>query len=724
MSGKAPRWAILFLLGLMVAAGCARSPEAQQARHLGRGDRYFGREQYRDAIIEYRNVLRIEPTNVRALQQLGFAHYQLGETGQAFRYLLKAQQLSPENLDVRLKLGAIYLLGHRPAEAREEATYVLEKAPKNLEALLLLAGAASAPGEADVAIRRLEEARADLGDRAKLHLALGTLYLRKQDPAAAERAFRDAVVREPQSAEAHMALGSFYLDRRDIALAEREFTTAADLAPIGSPARLKLTDFYLFVRKPEEAKRILQEVVDKAPDYLPARRRLAEIAFAEGQYAESAETLERLLTTHPSDLDALLLRGRVRLARRQTTEAIQDFQQVLSLEPRLAAARYELALAQLQAGNIEQAKTELKEATTVAPNFTEATLKLAELNLQTGARQAAIEDLEKLVAKQPRAVAAYVLLGTAYLAKREPARALDAYRQVAVLAPRDPRGPYLVGLALRSAGKYREAEKQFEASLALAPGYVEAVAQLAAMALADKQPDAALSRVKTQIARVPKSGGLQDLLGRVYRVRGEKALAEAAYLKALALELGLVGPYLELASLYAAQGKYDQALGKLNEGLRVNPDNVVALMLSGTLYHRKGEIAKAREAYEKVLALNPRFAPAANNLAWLYLEQGGNLERALQFAQTAKELAPDEPHISDTLGWIFYKRGVYQGALTLLKESASKLPENPEVQYHLGMAYWKVGDKEQAKQVLRLAATSPTNYVGKDEAKKVLGELN
>jgi predicted Zn-dependent protease len=105
------------------------------------------------------------------------------------------------------------------------------------------------------------------------------------------------------------------------------------------------------------------------------------------------------------------------------------------------------------------------------------------------------------------------------------------------------------------------------------------------------------------------------------------------------------------------------------------------------------------------------------------MEHGGDKEKALQLAQTAKEMAPEEPHISDTLGWILYKRGVYQRALSLLSDSAAKLPENPEIQYHLGMAYLKAGDKEGAKKALTLAATSQTGFVGKEEAKRALTDL-
>src|SRR5437899_11334309 len=96
---------VLLLTALVVTAGCARSPEAKKARHLDRGDKYFAREQYREAVIEYQNALRIEPANARAIWQLAFSHAQLGEPGQAFRYLAKSRELEAGNLDVRRKLG-------------------------------------------------------------------------------------------------------------------------------------------------------------------------------------------------------------------------------------------------------------------------------------------------------------------------------------------------------------------------------------------------------------------------------------------------------------------------------------------------------------------------------------------------------------------------------------------------------------------------------------------
>jgi tetratricopeptide (TPR) repeat protein len=723
MSRTSRAWIMVLLAGLVVLAGCARSPEAKKVRHLGRADQYFAREDFREAVIEYQNVLRIEAGNRHAIQRLGLAHYQLGSLAQAFPYLLKSRELDADNIRVRIKLGTIYLLGRRLEEARKEAAFILDKDAKNVEGLSLLAAAARTPGEVDTAILRLEGVRAASGDQAKLHLVLGGLYVRKQDLAAAEHAYKEAVTREPKSVEAHLALGNLYMAKRDVAQAEREFKAAADLAPVNSPASLRLADFYFRASRADEGKRVLSEITQKAPDYLPAWQRLAEIEFTQGKYEDTAKALQVILERNPSDLDGLLLQGRMKLAKGEPADAIQDFQRVLKLEPRLAVAHYQLALAHLRAGNTQQARAELNEAAGMDPNSMEAALLGAELDIRMGAIAPAIEALERITANRPREVNAHILLGLAYLSKREPVKATEVYRKIVALAPKDPRGPHLVGLGLLAQGKRAEAQREFEASLALAPAYVDPLAQLVSVAFDEKKADLALARVQRQITLVPNSGELQFLLGEIHRVRGDPMRAETAYLKALELQPRLVGPYLQLGEVYAQKGDDDQALAKLEGALRLNPQNLPALMLSGVIYYRRGDVSKAEEVYEKALAVNPRFAPAANNLAYLLSARGRDKEKALQWAQKAKEVAPDDPHISDTLGWILYNRGVYQRAFTLLKESAAKLPESPEVQYHFGMASLKAGDKETAKKSLATAAASPANFVGKEEAKKALAQL-
>jgi len=146
-------------------------------------------------------------------------------------------------------------------------------------------------------------------------------------------------------------------------------------------------------------------------------------------------------------------------------------------------------------------------------------------------------------------------------------------------------------------------------------------------------------------------------------------------------------------------------------------------MMAADINLHHGDLAKAKAGYEHILTAHPRFAPAANNLAWVLMQTGGDKERVLQLAQIAKEGAPDDPFVSDTLGWILHQRGVNERAFGLLKDSAAKLPRNGEVQYHAGVVARALGQIEVAREYLERAAAADNEFPGKSDARKVLAEL-
>ncbi len=84
----------------------------------------------------------------------------------------------------------------------------------------------------------------------------------------------------------------------------------------------------------------------------------------------------------------------------------------------------------------------------------------------------------------------------------------------------------------------------------------------------------------------------------------------------------------------------------------------------------------------------------------------------------AKEAVPDNPYMSDTLGWVYYRKNIYSRAIVYLKEAAEKLPNQATVHYHLGMAYYKNGQVEQAKKELSRALQIDPNFPGAAEAKE------
>jgi tetratricopeptide (TPR) repeat protein len=179
-----------------------------------------------------------------------------------------------------------------------------------------------------------------------------------------------------------------------------------------------------------------------------------------------------------------------------------------------------------------------------------------------------------------------------------------------------------------------------------------------------------------------------------------------------------------IGNAYAAQQKFDTAIEQYEKASAKNSNAIPPLIMIGMLYDRKNQPKKANEYYRKVLDINKNMTVAANNLAYNYVRDGGNLDVAFGIAQKAREVNPNDPGLADTLGWIYYKKGAYPTAIALLKESSEKFKgNNPEVLYHLGLAYVKSGEKTLAAETLTKALASDQAFFGRDEARKTLEEL-
>jgi tetratricopeptide (TPR) repeat protein len=214
------------------------------------------------------------------------------------------------------------------------------------------------------------------------------------------------------------------------------------------------------------------------------------------------------------------------------------------------------------------------------------------------------------------------------------------------------------------------------------------------------------------------------LRAKIYLAQRDFAHAEPDLLKAIDLNPKLEPAYQLLAQLYVAANRQEEAITKLTAFVENNksPQAVPALMQLGMINEQMKRFDAARDAYEKLLAIAPNFAPALNNLAILYSDRFGQLDKAYDLATKAKEAA-NEPHIADTLAWILFKRGDYNGALPLLQDSASKLPNLPEIQFHLGMTYSMLGEEEPARAALQKAVDAPADFPAKDEARRRLAML-
>jgi tetratricopeptide (TPR) repeat protein len=717
-------------------ASCSKQGPSKDETLSG-ANNAFAAGQYADAEKGYREVLRLSPTDPVAVRQLGIIYQDQGQLLAAYPLLKKAAELEPDNVEVQLKLGRIYASAGDAKEARAAALRILDKQPTNDHALILLADTAVTPNDLDEVQKLLEGLREKDQDRAAYHVALGTLAARQRDGARAEDEYRAAIKLDPKLAEAHMALGNLYWSRNDLKSAEEEFKTAADISQPRSLARVRYAEFLLKAGKNAEAKNLLNEIVGKVPDYLPPRVDLMKIACTERGDEDCTKRIQSVLAQDPINYDALYEDGSLSAAKGETSKAIREFEFLSNTYSQNAQVRYQAALAYLLSAKgagpaeakraVENAENRLTEAVKLAPNFAQAVTLLSDLKIKKGVPAAAVELLTPLIKAQPQNVQAHYLLATAYLAQQQTTQALTVFRQMTELFPKDPQPPYLVGAILLAQRQPAEARQAFEKSLEISPDFLPATEQLVELDLADKQYASALDRVQKLIDKDPKQAQAWAIRGKIYLSQRDFVHAEPDLLKAIELDPALEPAYLLLTQLYVATNRQEQAIEKLNGFVKENKDNQAkaapALMQLAMLQQSLKHFNDARDTYEKVLTLAPNQALALNNLAVLYSDTPGQLDKAYDIAKKAREAAPNVPNIADTLGWILYRKGDYGNALPLLQESAGKLPDAPQIQFHLGMAQYMLGSNEPARVALQKAADAAVDFPDKDVARRRLAML-
>jgi len=236
--------------------------------------------------------------------------------------------------------------------------------------------------------------------------------------------------------------------------------------------------------------------------------------------------------------------------------------------------------------------------------------------------------------------------------------------------------------------------------------------------------------VNAQIAKSPGNSIFYSLLGGVlFHVKRDLDGAETAFEKSTALDPHNFDALIQLCQVRAAKGEIDQAINTGEQALKSNPRQPGLDILLGNLYESKPDWKKAEDAYQNALAIDSQNPVASNNLARTMIHTGGNFDVALSLAQVARRGLPDSPGVVDTLGWIYYQKGVYPLAISSLQEALKlqekrKLPDSPDIHYHLGMAYEKTEQPALARREFEQVLKINPNYRDAAEIKKELLHLN
>ena len=715
--------ALIALVAIFTGGGCTK--EAKKSRHLARAEGYFAAGDYNKAEVEYLNVLRLDVTSTNAISHLGKIYFEDGDVKRAYMFLNREKELAPKELESRVRLGLVYLSVNMSKEARQEANFVLTNAPGHEEAIFLLVDTIRSAKEVEEVQKRVAELQKMVGRKAPFIAAEGRFALLKGDFKAAEASFKEAVAADPKSAGAYSGLADTYALQQNYKDADQALTAAVNLSPIRSGRRLRQAELKLKMGLPEEAQKILKEVCDKAPDYLPAWQLRAQIAFNDRKLDEANGFLTRILARDMNHYEAGLLTARIKLVQGQAAEAVKDFGRLATAYPKVPQVQYEMALAHF--GNKDMAKTItcLSQALALEPAYVDAAVMLAELNIRKGNPAEAVTLLVQLIKLRPNAVPAYFVLAEAYRARGALDEALDVYRRLAgeKMIPKNPRVHFLMGTTLREQKKPVEARKAFERALELEPDDMRTIDQLVEMDVLDKQYATALQRLEKTMVKYPKASAPRVTQARVYMAQAQFDKAEPTLLKAIEADPDARAAYMLLSQMYVAAKKHAQALEKLGAIVAKNPKDASAIMQIGMIQDSLKDYKAAKESYEKVLALNPRSGAALNNLAFILSEYLGEPDKALEYARRAREAAPEDPFVADTLGWILFKRKDYAAALPAVQDAAAKLSNAPDILFHLGMAHYMMGDEAPALTALQRAVQAKDPFVGKEEAERRLALL-
>jgi Flp pilus assembly protein TadD len=194
---------------------------------------------------------------------------------------------------------------------------------------------------------------------------------------------------------------------------------------------------------------------------------------------------------------------------------------------------------------------------------------------------------------------------------------------------------------------------------------------------------------------------LYNNIGNLYFNRGETEKAEAQYKKALELNPGYLIARVNLAMLSLKHGEPEDALRLLQDGIKEYPENADLHNGIGIYELRKGKIKEAVNPFRKAIDIQGENPVFYNNLAYAYAESNEYLNEALKLAKKALKGDPQNAVFLDTLGWIYFKKGVFDESIVYLSSALEIAPRTEVIRSHLVTVYRWIGQEQKALHLLK-----------------------
>ncbi len=477
----------------------------------------------------------------------------------------------------------------------------------------------------------------------------------------------------------------------------------------------------------EEAASHYSAVVKYDPKNEAFHEKLAGLLLRSGQIDELLQVCGASLERFPNNPALNMIMADVLAARQDSYGAIKHYQKVTEADPGGARAYLLQGIVFDSLKQYERAKELYEQVALAEPNNPLGHFYLGRAHIQAGQLENAEKSFEKAISLRPNYIQArehlaWVLM---YLGKTE--QALREYKLLAKLDPRNKKVRDHVEqlqrksadpLANHQSGIPEELQDQPDIHMNIAAIFYEQAIYLKALdefqlllAKEDtKEPHMLLARIYEILGRLdkaieefeilkkmePESVEILRYAARLYSLDGQPEEAIRLIQEAVKLEPENDSLYHSLALAYMGVEKYDLAIENMRIAITLNDSKDSYYFELGALLERGGNYDDAIQNMQQAIALNPMHSNAHNFIGYMYALQGNYLDKAISHLKKALSIQPRNGYFLDSLGWIYFKKGEPELALTEIKKAMVYAPPDPVLYDHLGDVQFSLKNYEAA----------------------------
>jgi len=735
----------------LVARALAADPSSVDAWLL-RGDLDRAESFNEAAIAAYEKALALNPKGVAANLNLASMYLAAENLDQARKRVEIILQVAPDSPIGNYLLALLEFHGNNLAAANVAVKKVQKALPNHLPAMALAGLIAYATGANEEADKLLRDAVERAPGSAYLRRAHATVLLKRgrardaiqvlepalkaapndpsilvlfaeaklqnKEPAAARKYFELAAIGSPKDARVRSGLGMARLAAGDTERALADLEVAAGLGD--ETADTFLVRGLLSMRQYDKALAAVSRLEEKRPRDPVIFNLKGAALFGKGDVAGARKAFEQALAIQPRHIAATTNLAQLDARDKNPVEARSRFERILQADKDDVPAM--LALVDLASANNNRAealrwaqRAKIAQPKAFAPSMTLGRLHFAQgdyANASTSARDA--------LAVRPDDAEALNILGYSQLRLGQRSQALETYRTLVTRYPSSAEAHYGLSGALSDDGQLTAAERGLAKALSLRPDFPEALYALAALQLRMGKVADARKIVNDAQKRLPKSA-----LGAV--IEGDAAMAEKRYdhaVRAYEAAFAIEKSRALLIKLHGAlqdAGKATAADALAADWLNRNPNDVRVRYVVADAAIRNQNYRLAAEQYQLVLKSEPTKLAVLHNLGWVYERM--NDPRALDVAETAYKIAPNDPGVLHNLGRLLVDAGKANRAIELLGEARMRAPDSQLVRYHLARAYSKSGDNARARAELEQLLRGKQDFADRAAAVALLKQL-